>query len=339
MTGAVLWYVHDHGGGHLARARAVLPKLRRRVVVATGPGVVEEARLVLDAPVVALPSDVPACPVPTTGPWHHAPACPEQRARGRALAAAIADHRCTTAVVDVSMEVSVLARLLGLRVITVRQSGRRDDDAHRIGLASADVVWVPQHPALEPVDGDVDERWSFTGAFSRFDGRPSATDGRQLPDRRTVVLLVGAGGTSLDATAWRAAAVPDGWRVVIAGTPERWQHGVVECVGRVDPLLPVLASADVVVTSAGWAAVADGVAAGVRLVLVAERRPFGEQVVRSEALAGAGLAVSLDRWPAPDELSDVLAAAARLRPDDWAPYYDGRGAERAAALVDERGAS
>ena len=336
MTGSILWYLHDQGAGHLARARAVIPRLRSPVVVAAGPGIATAAARHLDVPVVALPSDVPTVPTPTTGPWHHAPAAPEQRSRGAAVAAAVADHRCTTAVVDVSMEVTVLARLLGLGVVTVRQSGRRQDPAHRIGLASADTVWVPQHRALEPLDGEeVDDRWCFTGAFSRYDDPcpPRATP--TTTGTRTVVLLVGTGGTGFDAGTWRRACAPPGWRVLIVNAGERWcGHGVAS-LGAVEQLGPVLAGADVVVASGGWGAVADCVATGARLALVPEQRPFDEQVTRAHVLAAAGLALDLGQWPAPARLGSVLDACLHLDPTAWARYYDGRGACRAATLIDQ----
>ena len=332
MTATIVWYLHDRGAGHLARARAVIPHLTAPVVVAAGPGIAPWATRVLDVPVVELASDVPARPVATVGPWHHAPADIAQRERALALAAVVDGHACTTAVVDVSMEVTVLARLLGLRVVALRQSGRRDDAAHRTGLATADVVWVPQHSALEPLDAPPDARWAFTGAFSRFDGcRPAH---RRTGTRRTAVVVIGSGGTQFDAAAWRAATPPPGWSVSIVGAPERWA-GPIPSVGHVEPILPVLAAADVVLTSAGWGAVADGVAAGARLVVVAEPRPFAEQEVRAHALGAAGLVHPLVRWPDPAELGDVLDAALVLDPQRWSSFYDHRGARRAAALIDE----
>src|SRR6185295_1867233 len=105
--------VHDHGSGHLARAAAVLPHLSSNVVVAAGPGIAARAARALDRAIVALPSDVPVEPSRTIGPWHHAPAGLTQRHRTLGLVAAVEAHGCTTAVVDVSMEVTVLARLLG----------------------------------------------------------------------------------------------------------------------------------------------------------------------------------------------------------------------------------
>lgn len=337
MSDRILWYLHDHGRGHLERARAVIPRLAAPVVVAAGPGIAAAARDVLDVPVVALPSDVPIGPVPTIGPWHHAPSDIAVRRRGRALAEVIGRHGCTTAVADVSVEVTVLSRLLGLRVVTVRQSGRRHDDAHRIGLATADAVLVPQHRDLEPIDTDVDDRWNFTGSFSRFDGRRGVArpalpggDGR----RRQVVLIIGSGGTSLDVASWRGAAAPAGWQVTIIGTDERGCGRDVRIVGRQVDVWPWLTGADVVVTSAGWAAVADTVAAGPRLVVVAEDRPFDEQLVRGGALAAARLAVCRRSWPSPYDLGDVLSAAEALDPSRWATYHDGGGAARAARAID-----
>jgi UDP-N-acetylglucosamine--N-acetylmuramyl-(pentapeptide) pyrophosphoryl-undecaprenol N-acetylglucosamine transferase len=252
-----------------------------------------------------------------------------------ALAAVIAAHGCTTAVVDVSVEVTVMARLHGLRVVSVRQSGARHDAAHAVGFASADAVWVPQHRALEPVDVPTDGRWRFTGAFSRLDDdEPRPPTNRRTAARRAT-LLVGAGGTSFDDQRWRTASAPAGWEVVIAGTAHQWRTCGVASVGRVDDVGPLLASSDVVVASAGWGAVADATAVGARLAVVAEDRPFDEQATRVRALAAAGLAVDAGRWPGPDELAGVLAAAQRLDPARWSEFYDRRGAQRAADLVAE----
>jgi len=333
---SILWYLHDHGRGHLDRARAVIPHLRAPVVVAAGPGIHAEARSVLDVRVVALPSDVPAHPGRTIGPWHHAPSGSAVRARTVALSETIDRHHCVTAVVDVSMEVTVLARLFGLRVVTLRQSGRRNDEPHRIGLDSADVVWVPQHRDLEPLEGPPGDRWTFSGMFSRFDHltrRPRHLHRRRRP--RLAVLMVGQGGNSLPLDAWRGVAAPPGWQVVIAGTSERSPAGDVTFVGYREPIFPLLEAAEVVITSAGWSAVADTVAAGAHLVVVPESRPFDEQHVRARALESAGLATCVDRWPTPDRLADIVAAAMALDPGRWNEYRDGRGAERAAQSIDE----
>lgn len=348
MNDAILWYVHDQGRGHLDRARAVIPHLTSPVVVAAGPGIAALAATSLDAPVAALQSDVPARPWTTRGPWHHAPVGPEVRRRATALAAVVERHACTTAVVDVSMEVAAFARLCGLRTIALRQSGRRSDPPHRIGLTGADVVWVPQHRDLEPIDEEVDERYVFTGAFSRFDELPcpstaeatAAPNGQTSADgARLAVLLVGRGGTTFDASPWFRASAPKGWRVVIAGLEQRWSGNGICSAGVVEPVYPLLTAADVVVTSAGWASVADCVASATRLVVIPEPRPFDEQLVRADVLHAAALAWRCARWPTPAELGGVLGEAFRLDPAAWGRYYDGAGARHAASMIERVAAS
>ena len=116
-------------------------------------------------------------------------------------------------------------------------------------------------------------------------------------------------------------------RAVRVGT---WQF-----VGELDPIMPLLAEAEVVVTSAGWAAVADTVAAGTRVVVIPEERPFDEQRIRAEALHEAGLAVSCSHWPSPAQLAAVVDEALQLEPSRWRAFHDGGGASRAARMIEE----
>lgn len=332
---SILWYLHDHGRGHLERARAVLPHVGAPVVVAAGPGIASLAERVLGTEVVALPSDVPSEPTATIGPWHHAPSGTTLRRRTTALLDVIEDHDCSTAVVDLSAEVTVLARLAGLRTIALRQSGRRTDVAHCVALDSADIVWVPQDRPLEPLDGPTDERWFFSGSFSRLDATCRGRRPRSNGGIRHCVVLIGSGGTNFDAAPWRGVHPPDGWRITILGAGDPWSCGGVRCLGHVPSVEEHLATADVAITSAGWAAVADAVACGCRLVVVPEDRPFDEQRTRAEALAAAGLAIARPAWPLFDELADVLEAATRLDPRAWCRHHDGHGAQRSAAMIEQ----
>jgi hypothetical protein len=331
---SILWYLHDHGLGHLGRAQAVLPHVSAPVIVAAGPRIAEAAGRHFDVEVVTLPPDTDADRPTPRGPWHHAPAGPLLRTRSLALVDVVANAGCTTAVVDVSMEVTALSCLLGLHTVAVRQSGRRDDPAHRIGLDCADVVWVPQHRELEPLSETPDHRWFFSGPFSRFDAEPSSAPTRGHGVCRRVVVVIGRGGTTFHEDDWCRSVAPTGWEVVIAGGRSRWANGTITAVGHVEPLFELLQTADVVITSAGWSAVADVVAARRPLVAIAEPRPFDEQTVRCEALSARGLAVVRTSWPSPHELGALLDEAITLDPTAWAPFHDRAGASRAAAMID-----
>ena len=339
MNERVLWYVHDQGHGHAQRAGAVLTHLGAEAVIAAGPGVADLAAT-LPAEVVILPKDHDLGDPPTRGPWHHAPASASTRARFAALSDLVARHRCTTAVIDVSVETALWARFSGLRLVVVRQTGVRTDGAHRLAWASADRVLVPQHPALEPIpsaERRSSDRWAFTGAFSRFDDEPVVASGGADGTRRCLV-VVGAGESTFPAGSWASGPAPAGWHVTIAGPAIRPSRPGVEFVGRVGRLWPRVCAADVVVTSAGWASVADAASAGRALVVVPERRPYDEQLVRARALADRQLAEHLERWPTLTELPALLERVSASSGDSrrrWAPFYDRRGARRAAAVIDE----
>lgn len=336
--GSLLWYVHDHGVGHLHRARAVLDHLDVPVVVASS--LPEQAQACFDASVTwrTLRPDRAEDALQGPGPLHHAPAARAARERCADLLDVVEHHDCTSAVVDVSAETVLLCRLAGLRVVAVRQSGERTDEGHHLAHECADVVWVPQHRCLEPGIDDLD-RVSCTGGFSRYDGRTVARDAsrRRLGldgDRTLAVVIVGAGGSTFPEQRWRSEPAPPHVDVIIAGLAQRWDQGSVRSVGVVGDLFDLLCAADAVVTAGGWGSVHDAASAGVRAAVVAEPRPYDEQRVRVDALRRAGLVVALDEWPGPSELPEVLASTDALAPQRWSPWYDHAGAQRAAALIE-----
>ena len=313
-----------------SRARAVLPKLEPPWSSPPAPAS-RPRRRDLDVPVVALPSDVPPAR------RHDGTLAPRpRRARAAAPDAALArrrrEHGCTTAVVDVSMEVTVLARLLGLRVVTVRQSGHRRDPAHRIGLGDRRRrVGAPAPRRSSPSTTTPTTALVLHGRVQPL-RRAAAAPGRRRP-ADGVVLVVGTRRDGLRRAAWRAPALRPGGRSsssvpASGGAPGRWTAWATSRRSA------AAAAADVVVASAG-------VGRGGRRRrgrgpprVVPEPRPFDEQTAAGATLAAAGLAVDLGAWPAGAAGRGARRRhAARHR--SVGPFYDGRGACRAAALIDE----
>ncbi|MBH0241883.1 hypothetical protein I3W98_02480 [Streptomyces cavourensis] len=190
---------------------------------------------------------------------------------------------------DVSVEVALLARLLGTPTAVVAMRGERTDPPHRTAYDLAELLLAPW-PSTLPEPG-WPQHWRaktvHTGAFSRFDGRapsPSPshepTDGPRL---RQVLLLMGSGGRDISTTEVAAArAASPGWRWRTLGGPDgRWST---------DPW-PALCEADVVITHAGQNALAECAAARRPAVVVPQERPFGEQAATGRALARGRLAV------------------------------------------------
>src|SRR5947208_34050 len=75
-------------------------------------------------------------------------------------------------VVGVSVEVTALARLMGVPVVSVVLPGRRGDPAHRLGHALAEALIAPWPASLPGVlldgAGPAADKIRHVGAFSRF---------------------------------------------------------------------------------------------------------------------------------------------------------------------------
>lgn len=318
------YYAHHQGAGHVTRSQAIAA--------------------CLDEPVWGL-SSLPR-PAAWTGGWtrlarddgtdggelqdptaggvlHWAP-------RGHAglsqrmtqLADWVGRHRPRLLVVDVSVEVALFARLMGVPTVVVALPGCRLDRAHRLAHDSAAALLAPWP------EGAHGHGWppSWTakvwhvGGISRFDGRAAAPPPQPGPSRRVLVLW-GGGGRSVDAAAVEAAA---------AATPG-WDW--LERDPSSSPARDVwadLAGADVVVTHGGQNAVAEVAAARRPAVVVAQPRPFGEQEATVRALNRLGTAVGLQQWPGPDRWAGVLERATGLGGDRWGRWSSGEGARRAA---------
>jgi len=331
MTPTIAWYVHHHGRGHLTRLLAILPHLDAHVVCFSSLARPDELPehctwVVLDRDDEASEDDrSPADGDPTVGGLlHWAPLGHlGHRRRLATIAEQLARIPVDALVVDVSIEVVLLGRLLGVPTVMIAQPGTRDDDAHVLGFRAATSIIAPwPEELLSPAHlRSVHDRVVFTGGISRFDGRPrpSTSD-----DRGSVLLLGGAGGSMVTVEqierSRRTSSRP--WTVVGASAAD-W---------AADPW-DELVGAAVVVSWAGQNAIADLAAAGSAAVIVPQARPFDEQLATASALEHASLAVVERAWPAAHEWDAVLDRAAALRPD-WSRWRVEGAAPRAARVID-----
>jgi len=314
---AVGWYVHHHGMGHLTRFLAIRPHVTASVVAFSS--LPQPAALPDGTTWVQLPRDdedegagAPSAAAPTAGgALHWAPIGHRGHAERLATIAARAPH-LDAFVVDVSVEVTLLARLLGRRVVLMTQPGDRTDEPHVLGRRLADAVIAPW-PAD---DGEVHP----VGGISRF-----ATRERSASRRPGTVLALGGGGGGGDA-AWDAML-----REAIAATPDR-QWRVAGGATWIEDPWQALCEAEVVVTAAGQNAIADVAAAGASAIVVPRPRPFDEQHRTAAKLDELGLAVVADA-SAPGDWPALLARAQALEPD-WSAWGVRGAAGRAAAIID-----
>jgi Glycosyltransferase family 28 C-terminal domain len=319
------YYVHHVGQGHVRNALCVAGALDREVTGLSS----------LPRPAgwqgqwIELEPDDSGRPVqdPTAhGRLHWAPVHDGGlAARMARIAQWIDAARPAALVVDVSVEVAVLARVMGIPIVVVALPGDRSDPAHQLGYSLADAVLAAWPAGVGDLDRDLHpwaDRTCHVGGLTRFAGRSPAPPPQGA--RRRVLVLQGSGGTSIGpAEVAAAAAATPAWDWRRIG-PGAWSD---------DPW-PALCAADVVVTHAGLGALADVAAAGRPAVVVPEDRPHDEQRTTARALADAGLAVTSGHWPEEHQWAELLARALDLGGSAWHRWGTDGAAERAARLVD-----
>ncbi|WP_062987890.1 glycosyltransferase [Nocardia anaemiae] len=318
------YYIHHHGCGHLTRARTICAHLDEPVTALssmpfTGEDIFDE--------VIRLPFDnlAPELEDPTAaGVFHWAPRHePGLAARMAAVAAWIAQAHPRALVVDVSVEVGLLARLHGIPVISMGLPGVRTDQPHQLVHRIADLIIAAWPRELYDPDWlrPYADKTRYVGGIGRFTDRPRMRTPHT--DRPTILVLGGVGGAVFTAAMIRACAdqYPEyHWRTVGV---ERWVE---------DPW-PSLCTADVIVSHAGQAAVSDIASAAKPAIIIPAERPFGEQDATARALDVAGLAVVSPRWPDLSAWPELISRARGLDPGRWRRWGTRDAAHRAAAAI------
>lgn len=327
MSRPVGWYAHHQGRGHVHRLEAVAGRMRVRPHVLSSVPRPDG----WDGGWDVLPLDLDDRPPrdPTAGgTLHWAPLGVDGLLRrGADVVRWVERERPALVVVDVSVEITLLVRLLGVPVAVVAMQGDRTDRAHASAYDAAELLLAPWPADVEvPGFGRWEHKLLRTGAISRFDGRERTARAAGAGGAPTALLLWGAGGDGVPEEDLRAArdATP-GWR---------W---VVRAAAAGDPpgdVWPDLLAADVVVVHGGQNAVSEVAAARRPAVVVAQPRPHQEQLHRVRTLRQAGLCVALDAWPDPREWPDLLSRALEVGGAGWARWSPGDGAERAARAIE-----
>ncbi|HXH33486.1 MAG TPA: glycosyltransferase [Plantibacter sp.] len=330
MTMHLGWYVHHHGRGHLTRMRAIAAHLDADITcfstLPAPPGLPTRCawiRLQRDDEPLADDSSPAERDPSARGLLHWAPLGHQgHRDRLAVIASTLSTDGIDAMVVDVSVEVTLLARLLGVRTVVLAQPGVRTDAAHQLGFRAATAIIAPwPQRLLRPAHlEEVGDRVVYVGGISRFDGRERP----RAAERSGVVVLGGAGGSAVteDEVASAAAASGRPWTTLGATPGAAWSA---------DPWSR-LCSAAVVVSWAGQNAIADLAAAGARAVVIPQSRPFEEQDATARVLDASGLAIVRSDWPAADGWAATLDEASSLEPD-WSLWEVRGAAERAAAAI------
>ena len=335
------YYVHHQGAGHWQRACAVAARLARPCTVmgtvAPSPGEPPPRQL------LSLPDDrldarfsggdaAPDRPLA----FHYAPLGHSGvRRRMAAIARWAAEADPALLVVDVSVEVALLARLLSVPTLVVRLAGHRTDPAHLEAFRSAEALLAPFPAALDAADTPdwVRDKTLYAGLV----GLNVPRDLPAPPEDGRVAVILGRGGEPrhLADLAAAAAAVPDrAWHVFgelegvgdVRPPPNLHLHGWVA-----DPAERIR-QATVVVGSGGDGVVGLAASCAKRFVCLPEPRLYDEQRVKARALGRCGAAIVCDTWPT--DWPDVIARASLLEPANIARLVRDDGIGWIAGQID-----
>jgi len=230
-------------------------------------------------------------------------------------------------VCDVSVEVSLLARLHGIPVVSVAMPGDRSDPPHRLGYDVSTVLigcWPNDAGDVFRSAPEAVAKLRSVGGLSRF---PVAPTGPRRAGPPRVSVLLGTGGSDITASMIDdARSQSPEWEWTVMGRHlDRWSATPFDAVR----------DADVVVTQAGQNAIAEVAAARRPAVVIPADRPHDEQRATARALAeGDWPAVVRPTWPHTG-WAELLQHAAGLDHTRWAAWCDGQAALRFAAIVDE----
>ena len=179
------YYVHHHGRGHLARATSICAHLREPVTFLSSIDMPDQRH----RNTVRLPRDdrAPTFSDPSAnGTLHWAPLHDSGlRERMGLIAAWVTATKPNVMVVDVSVEVAMLVRLLGVPVVVMAMPGDRIDAPHDLVYQAADHILAawPRELYEPPWLREHSAKTTYVGGISRFDGRaPNAAIAQSRPE-------------------------------------------------------------------------------------------------------------------------------------------------------------
>jgi hypothetical protein len=234
--------------------------------------------------------------------------------------------RPAAVVIDVSVEVALLVRLLGVPVIVMAMPGERTDGPHALVHQIADHIiaaWPQELYEPEWLRAYA-AKTTYVGGISRFEHHEVL---HPTEDRApSVLVLSGTGGCDFDQPTIdsTAAQIPEiTWKTLgLRGgprTPDPW---------------PDICAADVVITHAGQTCVADVATARRPAVVLPQSRPYDEQYVTAETLRRHRLAVATRGWADARAWRCLIAQARASDPSRWQRWQTTGAAVRAAEAIE-----
>jgi uncharacterized protein (TIGR00661 family) len=342
----IAFYVHHHGSGHIMRCLAIAKHLKNCSVTFLGSDLEKYAHLIpANIRCIYLPMDTnPDTNFNTTdnnqvAGLHYAPLNTQgQRERVSQLTLFFKESHPLLLIVDVSVEVAMLARLSGIPYIYIRQHGNRQDIAHEIAYRNAEAIIAPYDAKLEVNNENwLIEKTFFSGNFSRFTNtfiKPSKVY------NNVVTVMIGAGGSSIDSDfIEHLSDTCLNWKFNVIGNLN--SSGMipyaenVTLLKRVDDVSEVISSSAVIIGNTGHNTVMEIATAGKPFITIPEERPFEEQAVKAKALEQLDLATIVKPWDLFTADWPALLAKTKYKSPDWEMYNNDNALDDISGFIQQ----
>lgn len=303
------FYVHHHGSGHITRALAIASKLPHGEIVFFGSDLLSYKHLIpTSITCIYLPMDTPG---DEDKNWlqtdltflHYAPINIDGVIqRNRLIIDFFAKHSNCLLVVDVSVEITLLARLCGIPTVVVRQHGDRVDLPHALAYESAALILAPYSKILrQGIEDEYEHKTLYSGGFSKYvEGEVSLDD----ISEKDIAIFFGKGGTCFDQEVVEILRkkLPEDMQLHVLGHIENFNTiPGVTYYGNCQRASDVLKICTIVICNAGHNCIMELGSLRKKIICIPSIRPFDEQKIKAKLLADADLAVVIEE----EEISEV----------------------------------
>jgi len=312
----IVYYVHHHGSGHIAQfysfAPHLLQKFRIHVIAAAKHVVSQIEAMALEHVTTSLmPSKWSAT---TSEGFVHTfsrafegvPYRQEPAIRSRWLAELFINEKPALFLSDGSIELSIMARSMGVRTVFVHLHGHfKQDPTQVFAHEVSDALIAPYPVEMEDKTYPYKDKTFYTGYFSKYqlNDRAVATDER-------VSILLGYDNASREVLSRITENASYSFSVIGNKMPVIERENV-RAYGRVDDIKKYI-TGEVVITAAGTNSIAELLTLGKKLILLPEDRPYDEQLHTAELLAQHEYAVLARADMTSEQWHDAIEHARKI---------------------------
>lgn len=294
MNFRIAFYVHHHGSGHYMRTVQVAQKLLKYKPILIGSNLSNKTKeLDQNISILQLPMDIPTSVdifytegTPVDG-LHYAPLNIKGISdRNAIITDFFAKSGPLILVVDVSVEISLLARLCGIPTVVMRQHGTRTDLAHIMAYQCAEFLIAPYGKNLDLSKNDwIKEKTLFAGGFSRFG---KFKNGNNSTLNHQIGIIIGKGGSSLNfqTILWIAAQCPSFTFHILGEFSDQKVKGSLNLIFHKykENVQQIMETCALVIGNTGHNTVMEVATLNKCFIGIPEDRPFNEQLDKAKSI-------------------------------------------------------